>query len=34
MGGKQLGFSDYEITTAKQETKCENFLTEMEAVLP
>jgi len=34
MGGKQLGFSDYEITTAKKQTKREKFLSEMEAVVP
>jgi IS5 family transposase len=34
MGGKQLGFSDYELTTAKKQTKREKFLTEMEAVVP
>ena len=33
MGGKQLGFSDYEITTAKKQTKLEKFLSEMEAVV-
>jgi len=26
MGSKQLGFSDYEITTAKKHTKRERFL--------
>ena len=26
MGGKQLGFSDYEPTTAKKQTKREKFL--------
>ena len=26
MGGKQLGFSDYELTTAKKQTKREKFL--------
>jgi hypothetical protein len=25
MGGKQLGFSDYELTTAKKQTKREKF---------
>ena len=30
MGGKQLGFSDYELTTAKKQTKREKFLAEME----
>jgi transposase-like protein len=34
MGGKQLGFSDYELTTAKKLTKREKFLSEMEAVVP
>jgi IS5 family transposase len=34
MGGKQLGFSDYELTTAKKQTKREKFLSEMEAVVP
>jgi transposase, IS5 family len=34
MGGKQLGFSDYEITTAKKQTKREKFLSETEAVVP
>jgi IS5 family transposase len=34
MGGKQLGFSDYEITTAKKQTKREKFLSGMEAVVP
>jgi IS5 family transposase len=34
MGGKQLGFSDYEITTAKKQTKRERFLSEMEVVVP
>ena len=33
MGGKQLGFSDYEITTAKKQTKRERFLAEMEVVV-
>jgi IS5 family transposase len=26
MGGKQLGFSDYELTTTKKQTKREKFL--------
>jgi len=30
MCGKQLGFSDYELTTAKKQTKREKFLSEME----
>ena len=34
MGGKQLGFSDYEQTTAKKQTKREKFLSEMEEVVP
>jgi transposase, IS5 family len=34
MGGKQLGFSDYELTTAKKQTKREKFLSEKEAVVP
>ena len=34
MGGKQLGFSDYELTTAKKQTKREKFLAEMESVVP
>jgi IS5 family transposase len=34
MGGKQLGFSDYELTNAKKQTKREKFLSEMEVVVP
>jgi IS5 family transposase len=34
MGGKQLGFSDYEQSTAKKQTKREKFLAEMEVVVP
>jgi IS5 family transposase len=34
MGGEQLGFSDYELTTAKKQTKREKFLSEMEVVVP
>ena len=34
MGGKQLGFTDYELYTAKKRTKREKFLAEMEAVVP
>ena len=34
MGGKQLGFSDYELTTTKKQTKREKFLSEMEVVVP
>ena len=30
----QLGFSDYELTTTKKQTKLEKFLAEMEAVVP
>jgi IS5 family transposase len=33
MGGKQLGFGDYEQSTAKKRTKREKFLAEMEAVV-
>ena len=33
MGCKQLGFSDYEQSTAKKQTKREKFLSEMEAVV-
>ena len=34
MGGKQLSFSDYELTTVKKQTKREKFLSEMDAVVP
>jgi IS5 family transposase len=34
MGGKQLGFGDYEQTTAKKRTKRERFLGQMQAVVP
>ena len=34
MFGKQLGFSDYELSTAKKQTKREKFLSEMEVVVP
>jgi IS5 family transposase len=34
MGGKQLDFSDCELTTAKKQTKRERFLSEMEVVMP
>ena len=34
MGGKQLGFSDYEQSTAKKRTKKEKFLAEMDQVVP
>ena len=29
MSGKQLGFTDYELTTAKKRTKREKFFAEM-----
>jgi hypothetical protein len=32
-GWQQLGFSDYELTTAKKQAKWEKFLAEMEAVV-
>ena len=34
MGSKQLGFGDYEQTTAKMRTLRERFLAEMEKVVP
>jgi IS5 family transposase len=34
MDGKQLGFVDYEQTTAKKRTKREKFLAEMDGVVP
>ena len=34
IGGKQLGFTDYEQSTAKKRTGREKFLAEMEAVVP
>jgi IS5 family transposase len=34
MGGKQYGFSDYELTTAKKQTKREEFLAKIEMVVP
>ena len=34
MGGKQLGFSDDEQTTAKKQINLEKLLAKMEAVLP
>jgi IS5 family transposase len=34
MRGKQLGFGDYEQTTARKRTKRERFLAQMEAVVP
>ena len=33
-GCQQLGFSDYELTTAKKQTKREKFLSEMDVVVP
>jgi len=33
MAGRQLGFSEYELTTAKKQTKREKFLSEMEEVV-
>jgi IS5 family transposase len=33
MGGKQLGFGDYEQTTARKRTKRELFLGQMQAVV-
>ena len=34
MGAKQLGFGDYEQSTAKKQTKREKFLSEMDKVVP
>ncbi len=34
MVGKQLCFSNYELTTAKKQAKREKFLSELEAVVP
>ena len=34
MGGKLLGFGDYEQSTAKKQTKKEKFLAEMDKVVP
>jgi transposase, IS5 family len=34
MGGKQLGFADYEQSTAKKRTKKEKFLAVMDQVVP
>ncbi len=34
MGDKQIGFTDYEQSTAKKQTKGEKFLAETEAVMP
>ena len=34
MDGKQLGFNDYEQSTARKRTKRERFLAQMEAVVP
>jgi|694.fasta_scaffold59239_8 hypothetical protein len=33
MGGKQLGFGDYQQTTARKRTKRERFLGQMQAVV-
>jgi IS5 family transposase len=34
MVGKQLGFGDYEQSTAKKQTRREKFLAEMDTVVP
>jgi len=34
MGGKQLGIADYEQSTPKKRTKREEFLAEIEKVVP
>ena len=34
MGVKQLGCTDYKLTTAKKQTKRQEFLSEMEVVVP
>lgn len=34
MGGKQLGFGDYEQTTAMKRTKHEKFPVDMDQVVP
>jgi len=34
MGGKQLGLSESELTTAKKQTKRQKFMTSMEALVP
>ena len=34
MGGKPLGFSSYELTMAKKQTKRKKFLSEVEAMVP
>ena len=34
MGSKQLGFGDYEQSTATKRTKRQRFLAEMQAVVP
>ncbi len=34
MGGKQLGFSDYELATAQKETKREMSIAEIDMVVP
>ena len=33
-GGKQLDLSDYDLSTAKRQTKREKFVSEMEGVVP
>ena len=33
-GGKQCGFSDYALTTAKKQTKREKLFSEMDVVVP
>ena len=34
MGGKQLGLGDYELSSAKKQTKREKCLAEMDKVVP
>ena len=34
MGGKQLGLSDYDLTTAKKKTKRESFMAQMDVEVP
>jgi len=34
MGGKQIGFSDYELITAKNQTKRDKFFGRVEAAVP
>ncbi|MEY4839869.1 MAG: hypothetical protein RLZZ374_777 [Cyanobacteriota bacterium] len=34
MSGKQLGLSEYELTTVKKQAKREKFLSKMGAVVP